>query len=70
MKLLTGHRKEPSIWGVRDCRDGDKMFCNRCPLNHEVQERGRGEMLYENASKPNTVVRKPASKNTNDTSDT
>ena len=55
---------------MRDCRDGDKMLCNRCPLKHEVRERGRGEMLYENAFDPNTVVKKPTSMNTNDIYDT
>ena len=70
MKLLTSYRKDPPICGARDCRDGDKMLCNRCPLKHEVRERGRGEMLYENAFDPNTAVRKPASMNTIDTSDT
>ena len=60
--------KHPPICGARDCRDGDKMLCNRCPLKHEVRERGRGEMLYENAFDQNTNVGKPASTNTTDTS--
>ena len=53
-----------------DCRDGDKMLCNRCPLKHEVRERGRSEMLYENVFKPNTIVGRPASTWTTDISDT
>ena len=53
-----------------DCRDGDKMLCNRYPLKHEVRERGRSEMLYENAFKPNTAVGRSASTNTTDISDT
>ena len=70
MKLLTSHGKGPPICEARDCRDGDKMLCNRCPIKHEVRERGRGEMLYENVFNPNTAVRKPASTNTTDISDT
>ena len=70
MTLLTGHDNDPSICKMRDCRDGDKMLCNRCPLKHEVRERGRGEMLYENAFDPNTVVGRPASTSTTNTSDT
>ena len=70
MTLFTGHGNDPPICGTRDCKDGDKMLCNRCPLKHEVQERGRGEMLNENAFDPNTLVGRPASKNTTDISDT
>ena len=70
MTLLTGHGKDPSICGVRDCRGGEKMLCNRCPLKHEVRERGRGEMLYENASDPNTIVKRLEIKSKTDTSDT
>ena len=33
-----------------DCRDGEKILSNRCPLKHEARERGRGEMIYENVS--------------------
>ena len=70
MTLLTGHGKDPPICEARDCRDGDKMLCNRCPLKHEVRERGRGEMIYENVFDPNTAVRKPASTNKTDKFDT
>ena len=70
MTLLTSHGKDPPICDVRDCRDGDKMLCNKCPLKHEVRERGRGEMIYDNVFDQNTVVGKPASTNTTDTSDT
>ena len=70
MTLLIGHGNDPTICGMRDCRDSDKMLCNRCPLKHEVRERGRGEMLYENAFDPNTDVGKLASTNTTDISDT
>jgi len=62
--LFTGHGNSPPMYGTRDCRDGDKMLCNRCPLKHEVRERGRGEMLYENAFEPNTTVEKPKITNT------
>ena len=61
MTLFTSHKNDPPICGVRDCKDSDKILCNICPLKHEVQERGRGEMIYENTFNPNTVVRKPAS---------
>ena len=39
---------------VRDggCRDGGKILCNKCPLKHDVQERGRDKILYENMPKP------------------
>ena len=68
--LLTGLKKYPPICGVRDCRDSDKMLCNKCPLKHEVLERGRGEMIYESAFDPNTSVRKTISKNTTNIFDT
>ena len=56
MKVVSSHvtahrsRNEPS--NVRDgnCKDGDKLLCNRCPLKNEARERERGEMLYENVS--------------------
>ena len=70
MKLLTGHGNDRPICETRDCRDGDKMLCNRCPLKHEVRETGRGEMLYENVFEQNTAIEKPASMNTTDTFDT
>ena len=56
--------------GDRDCRDGDKILCNICPLKHEVRERGRGEILYENMPKINTVVRRPARTSATDIFDT
>ena len=38
-----------------------KKYCvTDAPLKHEVQERGRSEMLYENMFKPNTTVGRPA----------
>ena len=40
--------KGPPMCGTGDCRDGDKLLCNICPLKHEARERERGEMLYEN----------------------
>ena len=70
MKLLTSHGNYPPICGARDCKDGDKMLCNRCPLKHEVRERGMGKTLYENAFDPNIAVGRPASTNTTDISDT
>ena len=53
-----------------DCRDSEKILCNKFPLKNEVRERGRGEMLYENAFEPNTVVRRPTIKNKNNISNT
>ena len=38
------------LCGMGNCRDGEKLLCNRCPLKHEAQKRERGEMLYENVS--------------------
>ena len=70
MTLLTGHGKDPPICGVRDCRAGDKMLCNKCPLKHEVRERGRGEMLYEDVFEPNIVVGTLEITNTTDIYDT
>ena len=54
-----------NVWDG-DCRDGDQILCNRCPLNYEVREIGRSEILYENAFKPKTVVEIPSSTNTTD----
>ena len=53
-----------------DCRDGEKILCNRCPLKHEVRERGRSEMIYENAFKPNTTIERPAITSTTNISET
>ena len=53
-----------------DCRDGDKMMCKKFPLKHEVRKRGRSEMIYKNAFKPNTGVGRPTSTNTIDISNT
>ena len=53
-----------------DCGDGDKILCNRCPIKHEVRERGRSEIIYNNAFEPNTIVERSASTNTIDISDT
>ena len=47
-----------------------KCCVTDAPLKHEVQEGGRGEMLYENVFDQDTAVGKPASTNTTDTSDT
>ena len=49
-----------------DCRDGDKILCNIWPLKHEVRERGKSEIFYENTFKPNTTVGRPASTSTID----
>ena len=70
MKVFTGHRNDPPICGMRDCRVGDKILCNRCPLKHEDQERGRGEMLYENTLYQKPAVGKPVNTNTTDISNT
>ena len=43
-------RNEPSNVRDGDCRDGDKLLCNRCPLKYEARKRERGEILYENVS--------------------
>ena len=53
-----------------DCKDGEKILCNRCPLRHEIRERGRGEMLYENMPKPNTIIGRPAITSTTNISNT
>ena len=60
--LVSTHRShnEPSNVRDGDCRDGDKLLCNRCPLKHEARERERGEMLYENMLTENTAIGKPA----------
>ena len=29
MTLLIGHKNDPPMCGMRDCRDGDKMLCNK-----------------------------------------
>ena len=56
MKVVSSHvtahrsRNEPCNVQDGDCRDGDKLLCNKCPLKHEARERERGEMLYENVS--------------------
>ena len=43
-------QKQPSNGRDGDCRDGDKLLCNVCPLKHEARKRESGEMLYENVS--------------------
>ena len=50
--FVSAHRSwnEPSNVRDGDCRDSEKLLCNRCPLKHEARERERGEMLYENVS--------------------
>ena len=50
--LIFAHRSrnEPSNVWDGDCRDDDKLMCNRCPLKHEARERERGEMIYKNVS--------------------
>ena len=58
-----------NVWDG-DCRDSEKIMCNRCPLKHEVRERGRSEILYENVFKPNTTVGRPTSTSRTDISDT
>ena len=50
MSLLTGHGISPPMCGMGDCKDGDKLLCNTCPLKHEARKRERGEMLYDNVS--------------------
>ena len=56
MKVISSHVTTHRSWNdpsnVRDgdCKDGEKLLCNRCPLKHEAPERERGEMLYENVS--------------------
>ena len=39
MSLLTGPGISPPMCGRMGKRDGDKLLCNRCPLNHEARER-------------------------------
>ena len=59
---VTAHRSQNGPSNVRDgdCRDGDKLLCNRCPLKHEARKRERGEMLYENMPTESTAIGKPA----------
>ena len=70
--LVSAHRSrnEPSNVRDGDCRDGDELLCNRCPLKHEARERERGEMLYENMPTENTAIGKPVERSTTDVSDT
>ena len=70
--LVSAHRSrnEPSNVWDGDCKDGDKLLCNRCPLKHEARERKRGEMLYENMSTENTAIGKTTERSTTDVSDT
>ena len=35
-------QKLPSIGRDGNCKDGDKLLCNICPLKHEARERERG----------------------------
>ena len=57
MKVVSSHvtahksQNEPSNVRDGDCRDGDKLLCNRCPLKHEARKSERGEIIYENVSK-------------------
>ena len=43
-------QKRPSNGQDGDCRDSEKLLCNKFPLKHEARKRERGEMLYENVS--------------------
>ena len=63
-------QKQPSNVQVWDCKDSDKMLCNRFPLKYEVRERGRGEIIYDNVFEPNTAVERPAITNKTDICDT
>ena len=47
MSLLTGHGMNPPIVRDGDCRDGDKLLCNRCPLKHEARKREGWNALRE-----------------------
>ena len=67
--LNKSHKWSSNVWDG-DCRDGDKILCNRCPLNHKVRERGRCEIISKNAFDPNTAVGRPTSTSKTDTSDT
>ena len=47
MKVVLGHvttqrswKRPSNVWNG-DCRDGEKLLCNRCPLKHEALERER-----------------------------
>ena len=68
----TSYKSQKWSSNVRDgnCRDSEKMQCNKFPLKLEVRERGRSEILYENAFELNSIVGSPASKNTTDIFDT
>ena len=70
IKKFIGHKNSPPMCETRDCKVGEKILCNRCPLKHEAQERGRGEMLYENTFDQKPVVEKYVNTNTIDISNT
>ena len=51
-----------NVWD-RDCRDGDKILCNRCPLKHEAREREGGVKCFMRmCPTENTAVGRPAYK--------
>ena len=58
------------MFGTRIAGTVTKYRVTDFPLKHEVQERGRSEMLHENVPQPNTIVGRPARTSTNDISDT
>ena len=67
MKVILSHviahrsRNEPSNVRDGDCRDGDKLLCNRCPLKHEAREREREVKGFTRTClTKNSVVGKPA----------
>ena len=56
--------------GIMECGDGDKILCNRCPLKHEGQESGRGEMIYESIIETEHHHGEPSNASTTDIYDT
>ena len=54
--LNSAHRSwnEPSNVRDGDCRDGDKLLCNICPLKHEARKRERGVKCFTRTCRPKT----------------
>jgi len=58
------------VFEIRECKVGDKILYNRCPLKYEGRESWRGEILYKFITETKHNYGEPANASTTDMSDT